>query len=792
MKYDYADNQTKLIDPSAGTIEYTSYDAFGQLTGQKNARNQTTSISYKNDGRINQKVTPEGTTFYQYNARKQLCRIKSPSGVNKIYRYDTKGRLASVRDSIGSLIDSTVYTYNSLGQLSTILHPSGVIETRYYIYGYFLKVDAGGSTRYTVTSMNARQQLTGVKYGSNLNETRGYNSYGYLTSLSTGTSGSVRNYQYDFNSATGNMNWRKNVNQSNIMENFEYDNLDRLDRVYFGMVTKLDMAYTTNKGGISTKTDVGTLNYNSATKPYTLTSINPSTGLITSAMNNTLTYTSFESVNTISEGAYSATFTYNPENQRAKMIVQQNSSTILTRWYMGNSYTKEDAAGVFKEFTYIGGDAYTAPVLGVTQSGSTTYYYILRDHLGSITHIVNTSNSIVAEYSYDAWGRMRDKTTWVPYGPGSEPALFSGRGYTGHEHLPWFKMINMNGRVYDPLTGQFLSPDNYLQAPDFTQSLNRYGYCLNNPLIYTDPSGEFFWMPVIIGAIIGATTGAIMADQAGAQGFWEWAGYVGGGAVIGGLSGAAGAGISAAGGGAMLAGAGAGAIGGAGFSGLATGWDGSAMLTGAVNGALAGFVGGGVGSAIGGGWGALAGGAASNLTSQLLYNDGDFSEVNWASVGISSAASFGLYHGMQYMQYRAMDGKLGQLNVTYSQFSKINAAYQRSSFWHKEHGVILSRDGSARFVPRADRHKYDVTLRLNPRNGDFATVHTHWTRDLVDLGGGVFTVGGYHSPHDLASIPGYSLVVGRTSSTYSIGGTGAFNYINPDPFIRFFMFPWNW
>ncbi len=171
------------------------------------------------------------------------------------------------------------------------------------------------------------------------------------------------------------------------------------------------------------------------------------------------------------------------------MVVQQNSSTILTRWYMGNSYTKEDAAGVVKEFTYIGGDAYTAPVLGVTQSGSTTYYYLLRDHLGSITHIVNTSNSIVAEYSYDVWGRMRDKTTWVAYSPGSEPSLFSGRGFTGHEHLPWFKMINMNGRLYDPLTGQFLSPDPYVQNPSLTQSLNRYLYCLNNPLKYTDPSG---------------------------------------------------------------------------------------------------------------------------------------------------------------------------------------------------------------------------------------------------------------------------------------------------------------
>jgi len=49
----------------------------------------------------------------------------------------------------------------------------------------------------------------------------------------------------------------------------------------------------------------------------------------------------------------------------------------------------------------------------------------------------------------------------------------------------------MNGRVYDPVLGRFLSPDNFVQAPDFTQNFNRYAYCLNNPLIYTDPSGDF-------------------------------------------------------------------------------------------------------------------------------------------------------------------------------------------------------------------------------------------------------------------------------------------------------------
>jgi uncharacterized protein RhaS with RHS repeats len=49
----------------------------------------------------------------------------------------------------------------------------------------------------------------------------------------------------------------------------------------------------------------------------------------------------------------------------------------------------------------------------------------------------------------------------------------------------------MNARLYDPALGRFLSPDPYVQAPDFSQAFNRYSYCLNNPLKYTDPNGEF-------------------------------------------------------------------------------------------------------------------------------------------------------------------------------------------------------------------------------------------------------------------------------------------------------------
>ena len=70
--------------------------------------------------------------------------------------------------------------------------------------------------------------------------------------------------------------------------------------------------------------------------------------------------------------------------------------------------------------------------------------------------------------------------------------------------------------MYDPILGRFLSPDNYVQMPNFSQSFNRYSYCLNNPLKFNDPSGEIFgWDDVLIiaGALIGGYLGGVSMNH---------------------------------------------------------------------------------------------------------------------------------------------------------------------------------------------------------------------------------------------------------------------------------------
>jgi len=129
------------------------------------------------------------------------------------------------------------------------------------------------------------------------------------------------------------------------------------------------------------------------------------------------------------------------------------------------------------------------------------FYYIHTDYQGSWLAITNSAKAVKNRYSYDAWGRPRNVADWKLRSVSITNALVNlnamqprfDRGYTGHEMVCGFGLINMNGRLYDPYLQRFLSPDPVVQSPSNAQSYNRYSYCMNNPLMYFDPSG-YSWL----------------------------------------------------------------------------------------------------------------------------------------------------------------------------------------------------------------------------------------------------------------------------------------------------------
>ncbi|MFN8208941.1 MAG: RHS repeat-associated core domain-containing protein, partial [Bacteroidales bacterium] len=296
--------------------------------------------------------------------------------------------------------------------------------------------------------------------------------------------GTVQNLSYSFNPENGNLISRRD-NLRNLQEIFSYDDLDRLTQVTGP--SPMTMTYDLN-GNIASKTSVGDYSY--GTKPHAVTSVTNPDGLIDTT-GQQITYTSFNKVESIIEGTARYTIQYGFANDRTLSKSYTNGVWQKKTYYVGN-YEMDSIAGSSypKNIHYIyGGDGIAA--IYITQYSTSNMYYVHTDHLGSIDVMTNQSGTPGQYMSFDAWGRRRNHTDWTYI---NVPTSFLvSRGYTMHEHLDQFGLINMNGRVYDPILGRFLEPDNFVQAPGFSQAYNRYSYCWNNPLKYTDPSGYRTW-----------------------------------------------------------------------------------------------------------------------------------------------------------------------------------------------------------------------------------------------------------------------------------------------------------
>jgi len=196
-----------------------------------------------------------------------------------------------------------------------------------------------------------------------------------------------------------------------------------------------------------------------------------------------LTYTDFKKLKTLTEDNKQYTLTYGVDEQRRKSVYSENSVTKQTRYYFGDYEEEISQSGNIRKIHYLPGAVF------IQNNGVDSLLYLYTDQLGSLRAITNASGTVLERYAYDPWGMRRNPNDWTQ--KDTRTSFLLNRGFTMHEHLDAFGVINMNGRVYDPLTSQFLSPDPYIQAPGNWVNYGRYAYALNCPTMYIDPSGEF-------------------------------------------------------------------------------------------------------------------------------------------------------------------------------------------------------------------------------------------------------------------------------------------------------------
>lgn len=555
--YDGFGNQTSLVDKNAGTTTYT-YNEYRQLTSQTDANGNTYTLTYDALGRELTKVGPDGTTTSEYvssgNGLNKLRKITAPNGVFIEYEYDQYGRAIKETEVIGSESFDSKFEYDQYDNIKAMIYPSNFVARFNYNGSGFLQTvtdDSGSEVLFSLPQQNARGQYTSYKLGNGIVTEKTHDQYGFLTDI---YAAGIQDHQYEFNVSTGNLN-RRYDHLKNRVEIFDYDASNRLIESRIGLISSpllvtlpIETTYSSN-GNIESKTLVGNYTYD-ANKINAVVSIdNPSSTI--SLMQQDVTYTPFDRASSISEGDYLMNLTYGPDLNRVKTEMYDNGVLTKTKFYLGG-YEKEVTALGDKQIHRIptGEGSFVSYV--IDESGTGEYFYMYKDHLGSNVAITDASGTIVLEQNFDAWGRRRDATSWN-YGTITIPSSFEWvKGFTGQEHIDAFSLINLNNRLYDPIIGRMLSVDNFVQDRYHSQGYNRYSYGLNNPMSFTDPSGEIVWAPIIIGAAVGAYMGGTMANSNPNPFEWNFGsgktwGYMLGGAVVGGVSGAIGAGISSSG-----------------------------------------------------------------------------------------------------------------------------------------------------------------------------------------------------------------------------------------------------
>jgi len=487
--FEYADayhRQTKLIDPSAGAIVTSYNDASRSVTQTWNSGKQITVVTNK-FGQPISKTTPDFVSTYVYENGLPKS-VTSTNGCSKSIDYDDLGRVWKTHESANGKTFDMVYAYN-MGQLDSVSYSPFNFTVKYkYENGYLKKLeDASGNLLERVNSVNSFGQSSDILFGNDLTTLKSYSPEGLLMSVKTANQGGlgspIQNMSFEYNNMNGTLSSRTDT-VHNLCDKFSYDNLLRL-KSYGTPNVPQAITYQSN-GNIETKTDVGTYNYGSA---YTLSSVNTNSEL-TNELNIDYTVLSRPTVISNANGL-SATFSYNDEYDRTMMQIKQNGVEVKRRQYFDNGrYEIETEGGVEKQRLYLDGSPYDASIVAEKTSQGTKLFYIHRDNLGSVTQISDNLGNLAAEYSYDAYGRMRNVADWNVYTAVTTPELMFGRGYTGHEHLNQFGIIHMNARLYDPILGRFLAPDALVSEPDMSNSYNRYIYANNNPMMFVDINGE--------------------------------------------------------------------------------------------------------------------------------------------------------------------------------------------------------------------------------------------------------------------------------------------------------------
>lgn len=499
VTYDNRRNRMSVRDPNYGTMSYKN-DALGNIKRMVNVQ-YIVDFEYDVLGRTmsrkehNLRDNKKRMVRWEYNCDRGydglVSRVYSSAGHKVDYIYDDKLRVKSVVEQIGDKRYRTSYSYDEANRISSIIYPSGFSIIKEYSNSGFeimIREAKTESLLWKTNETNSGGYVTEYKVGNGLVTECAYNTYNFMIEkiLTKKDTEVVQNLSYEYD-GMGNLIYRSDGVSDNC-EEFEYDSYDRLTAILLNKSVKSKMSYNDN-GNIRNKNVNGVdVLYNTSyavEKPNAIISAKTEDANVYERFNRNIEFSTYDNVVAVKDGNKSLLINYGHDNNR--IFMQYNiGDDVVNKTYVGSCEYIEEK-GKTKILTYLEGPMGVFAVH--VDDGDEYINYIHKNNIGSWNVITDEDANVLQRLSFDAWGNIRNPERWDE-GAGDVSMLYD-RGFTGHEHLCEFGLINMNGRLYDPLLSMMLSPDNNIQIPQSSQSFNRYSYCLNNPLKYYDPTGEF-------------------------------------------------------------------------------------------------------------------------------------------------------------------------------------------------------------------------------------------------------------------------------------------------------------
>ncbi|MDH6254189.1 RHS repeat-associated protein [Chryseobacterium sp. H1D6B] len=582
-KYDSWGRKSEFNDPSNGVYKY-EYNGFGQPKKIISPKG-TKDYIYNNSGQLitqNEISTADGgqatnkTISFTYD---NIGRIITKSGTSKGQAYSTNvaydphGRISSLSESSSgkSYIQNEI-EYDDFGRIISYtkkLSSSGVMTGVNIINVYspwngeLVQIkDKSGILLWELKEANAKGQVQKTRLGA-ADVINIFDAAGFLRNISHSSAAEpgILNIDYQFNAVKNELETRNTLGGFNILEKFVYDGNNRLIRWTNPVTGEVSENIYDIKGRITFNNQVGTMKYGNTAKIYQPTGMTLNAAGEQNYTNNLIQSIIYNENNDpvfIDGEKGDAAFQYGLTNMRQRVTYGGNFSSDgegkFTKFYSEDGsfeVVKNNITNEEKHVLFIGGTPYESNIVYLKnfEESSGSYKFLHKDYSGSILAVTDEAGNKLEQRHFDAWGNLTHLqigSKAVMTGAGitdylSEEILLVDRGYTSHEHFMETGIIHMNGRLYDPLLRRFLNADENIQDPSNTQNYNKYGYVMNNPLMYNDPNGEFLmWLA---GAFAGGYLNGVQANGSWNPGKWNWektwgavlGGAIGGAAISGAL-----------------------------------------------------------------------------------------------------------------------------------------------------------------------------------------------------------------------------------------------------------------